>query len=433
MSSGGRLARLARAAASDITPLRESPPFRRLFFGQAVSAIGTQVTQVAVPLQVYAITHSSLDVGLIGLASFVPLVVFGLYGGAIADAVDRRNLLILTSTATMLLSVVLLAQAAAHLNQVWLLYVCVVVQSGFAAVGTPTRGAIVPFLVGRRRLPAANTLIYGSFQLAIILGPLFAGVAVSAGGFGTAYAIDVATFSAAFYAAVRLPRMPPDETARTASIAAVAEGLRFLSVRPVILMTFLVDINAMLFSMPRALFPALASGHFGGGAHTAGFLYAAPGVGAVLVTAVGGLIARIHRQGVGITISIAIWGITITLFGLSSSLWFALLMLTVAGAADTVSAVYRSTMLQVATPNSMQGRLQGVYSVVVTGGSRLGDVRAGAMASVLSPQVSLVSGGIACLVGLAILVASVPAFLRYDARRVVPPEPAAEEALSQSD
>lgn len=426
-----RLTTFARAAASDITPLRESPAFRRLFVGQAVSLIGAQVTQVAVPLQVYAITKSSLDVGLIGLASFFPLLVFGLYGGAIADAVDRRKLLVLTSTATMLLSVVLLAQAVAHLDQLWLLYLCVVVQSGFAAVGTPTRGAIVPFLVGRRRLPAANTLIYGSFQLAVILGPLIAGVTVSAGGFGAAYSVDVATFVAAFYAAVRLPPMRPDGARRSASLSAVAEGLRFLSVRPVLLMTFLVDINAMLLSSPRALFPALASGHFGGGAHTAGLLYAAPGVGAILATVVGGLIARVHRQGIGITASIAVWAVAITAFGLSSALWLALLMLAVAGAADTVSAVYRSTMLQVATPNAMQGRLQGVYSVVVTGGTRLGDVRAGAVASVVSPQVSLVAGGIACLAGLALLVARVPAFMRYDARRVASPEPVV--ALSQGD
>ena len=302
-----RLARLARAAASDITPLRESAAFRRLFVGQAVSLVGAQVTQVAVPLQVYAITKSSLDVGLIGLASFFPLLVFGLYGGAIADAVDRRKLLVLTSTATMVVSVVLLAQAVAHLNQVWLLYLCVVVQSGFAAVGTPTRGAIVPFLVGRRQLPAANTLIFGSFQLAIILGPLIAGVTVSAGGFGAAYAVDVATFVAALYAAIRLPPMPAEGGVRTASLAAVAEGLRFLSVRPVLLMTFLVDINAMLFSSPRALFPALATGHYGGDAHTAGLLYAAPGVGAILATVVGGLISRVNRQGVGITVSIAVW------------------------------------------------------------------------------------------------------------------------------
>jgi MFS family permease len=429
-----RLARLMRAAASDITPLRESPPFRRLFVGQAVSAIGTQVTQVAVPLQVYAITKSSLDVGLIGFASFVPLLVFGLYGGAIADSVDRRKLLILTSTATMVMSVVLLAQAAAHLNQLWLLYLCVVVQSGFAAVSTPTRGAIVPHLVGRRQLAAANTLIYGSFQLAVILGPLVAGVTVSAGGFGTAYSVDVVTFVAAFYAAVRLPRMPPEGKTKTASFGAVVEGLRFLSVRPVILMTFLVDINAMLFSSPRALFPALAAHRFGGGAHTAGYLYAAPGVGALLVAAVGGLISRVHRQGVGITLSIAVWAVAIVGFGWTSSLWLALLMLALAGAADTVSAVYRSTMLQVATPNAMQGRLQGVYSVVVTGGTRLGDIRAGAVGSVISPQASVMAGGLACLAGLAILVAAVPAFLRYDARRVAPPEPAATSAaLSQRD
>lgn len=381
-----------------------------------VSSVGTQVTRVTVALQVYAITGSSLDVGLIGLASFVPLVVFGLYGGSIADAVDRRKLLLITSTGTMLVSVVLLIQAALQINWVSVLFACVVVQSAFAAVDSPTRRAIIPQLVRTEKLPAANTLSFGSTQLTFVIGPLLAGVAVAAGGFGWAYAIDVATFAGAFYAALRLPSLPPGEGARRAGLASVLEGLRFLRSRPVVLMTFVADLIAMVFGMPAALFPALAQGQYGGGAGTAGLLYAAPAVGAVVATLLGGAIIRVHRHGLGVVLSIAVWGLAITLFGLTSTLWLGLALLAVAGAADTVSAVYRSTILQVATPPGMQGRLQGVFIVVVAGGPRLGDLEAGAVATVFSPRVSVISGGLACLAGIGLLALLVPVFLRYDAR-----------------
>ncbi|MGH3755624.1 MAG: MFS transporter [Pseudonocardiaceae bacterium] len=405
-----------RAVAADITPLRESAAFRRLFAGQLVSLVGTQVTRVAVPLQVYAITGSSLDVGLIGLAGFVPLVAFGLYGGSIADAVDRRKLVLVTSAATMLVSVVLLVQAVLAINQVSVLFACVAVQAAFAAVDSPARRAIIPQLVRAEKLPAANTLAYGSMQLTIIAGPLLAGVAVGTGGFAWAYAIDVASFAGAFYSAVRLPPLPPGEGARRAGLASVMEGLRFLAARPVVRMTFVADLIAMIFGAPTALFPALAHEQYGGGAGTAGLLYAAPAVGAVVVTLLGGAIARVHRHGLGVVLSIAAWGMAITLFGLTSTLWLGLVLLALAGAADTVSAVYRSTILQVATPPEMQGRLQGVFIVVVTGGPRLGDLEAGVVAAAFSPRVSVVSGGLACLVGIGLLALAVPAFVRYDAR-----------------
>ncbi len=408
--------RALRAVAADITPLRESAAFRRLFAGQTVSLVGTQVTRVAVPLQVYAITGSSLDVGLIGLAGFVPLVVFGLYGGSIADAVDRRKLVLVTSTATMLVSVVLLVQAVLAINQVSVLFACVAVQAAFVAVDSPARRAIIPQLVRAEKLPAANTLAFGSMQLTVVAGPLLAGVAVGTGGFAWAYAIDVASFAGAFYSAVRLPSLPPGEGARRAGLASVVEGLRFLAARPVVRMTFVADLIAMIFGAPAALFPALAYEQFGGGAGTAGLLYAAPAVGAVAMTLLGGAIARVHRHGLGVVLSIAVWGVAITLFGLTSTLWLGLVLLALAGAADTVSAVYRSTILQVATPPEMQGRLQGVFIVVVTGGPRLGDFEAGVVAAAFSPRVSVVSGGLACLVGIGLLALAVPAFVRYDAR-----------------
>jgi MFS family permease len=421
-----RLGRIARAAASDITPLRESPAFRRLFLGQSVSGIGTAVTQVAVPLQVYAITHSSLYVGLISLAALVPLIVFGLYGGAIADAVDRRKLVLITSTGTTAVSALLLVQAAFGMRSVPLLFACVAVQAGFAAVDGPTRRSITPLLVPADKLPAANTLSFGSMTVAFIAGPLLAGLAVSLGGYEWAYGIDVASFAAAFYAAVRLPKMLPAGDAPRAGFASVLEGLRFVKSQKLIMASLLADMNAMVFGLPKALYPALAYGQYHGGAGTASLMYAAPAVGMLIPTLLGGLVTRVNRQGLGVVVAVALWGGAITLFGLTSTLWVGLLMLALAGAADTVSSVYRQTMMQVATPPGMQGRLQGVYIVVVTGGPRLGDLESGAVGSVFTQRVSVVSGGLACVAGVALLAFAVPSLLRYDGRV------AAERAMAEA-
>lgn len=419
MSLTARLGRIARSAVSDISPLRESPAYRRLFAGQAVSLIGSQMTQVAVPLQVYAITRSSLDVGLASLAALIPLVVFGLYGGAIADAVDRRKLLSVTSVGLMVVSAALFAQAVAGLRSVPLLLVCVAVQAGFGAVDGPARRSLTPVLVRAEKLAAANTLSYGSMTFSVIAGPVLAGVAVGAGGFQWAYGIDALSFLAALYAVLRLPALPAGEDAPRAGLASVLEGLRFVRGERIIMASFLADINAMIFGMPKALYPALAYGQYHGGATTASLMYAAPAAGALVMTGLGGLLTRVRRQGLGVVLAIVVWGASIAAFGAVTVLWVGLLMLALAGAADQVSAVYRSTMMQVATPPGMQGRLQGVYLVVVTGGPRLGDLESGAAASVFTPRVSVVSGGLACLAGIGLLAAAVPALLRYDARQAV--------------
>lgn len=410
---GARVTRVARTAAADLDPLRQSPPFRRLFFGITVSKIGTQVTAVAVALQVFTLTRSSLDVGLVGLASLVPLICFGMYGGAIVDAFDRRKLLLVTSSVTMFVSLVLLTQAVVHADRVGLLYGCVAVQAGAAAVDAPARLAIIPQLIRREKLAAANTLDYSGSQLAIISGPLLAGIAASLGGFGWAYGIDVASFAGAFYAATRLPPLWPGPGSRRAGLASVAEGLHYLGAHQVVLATFLVDVNAMLFASPRALFPAFAFERYSGGAAAAGLLYAAPAVGAVGAAAVSGAITRVRRQGLGVVVAIVVWGGAITLFGLARTLWLGLVLLVVAGAANLVSTIYRATILQAVTPQSMQGRLQGVNNIVVTGGPRLGDLRAGAVAAASTPEVSAISGGLACLAGIALLAASLPSFVRY--------------------
>ena len=412
---GSALRRL-RGLALDTTPLRTSRPFRNLLVGDAVSVVGTQITTVAVPLQVYAQTQSAFAVGLVGLAGLLPLVVFGLYGGAVADAVDRRTLVLCTTVGQVVLTTVLLVQALLGSEQTWLLYAVIAGQAALFALDSPARQAFVPRLLPRELLPAANALRQVEFNTGVVVGPLLAGVLVSRYGYATAYGVDAVSFAASLWAVASLPSMAPEGGGRRAGLASVVEGLRFLGTRPVLLMTFVVDLVAMVFAMPRALFPALADEVYGGGPQTAGLLYSALAAGALLGALGGGWFGRIHRQGVAVVVAVLAWGASIALFGATDLLWVGLLGLALAGAADMVSAVFRSAILQAAAPDQMRGRLGGVFIVVVAGGPRLGDARAGAGAALVGLQGSVVAGGLAC-VGLTLAVAAcVPRFLRYDAR-----------------
>lgn len=416
-----------RGLAIDTTPLRH-PAYRRLFLGQGVSFVGFQVTAVAVPVQVYDITRSSFYVGLLGLVGLLPLIVFGLWGGAVADAVDRRMLLLVSATLTWLVTLGLLAQAVAGLDSVPLLVVLVAVQSAAFAVASPTRNAILPRLVDRSEVPAANTLNFTVSNLGTVAGPLLAGVIIARwGGFATAYATDAVLFTVALYAALRLPPLPPLTTSGAATrpgLRSVVEGLRFIASRPVLLMSFGVDIIAMVFAMPRALFPEVADERFGG-LSAVGWLFAAISIGAVLGGLSSGWIGKVRRQGVALTVAIVAWGVAVALAGLGRTLWVTVALLAVAGAADLVSSVLRQTILQVYAPDEMRGRLQGVFVVVVAGGPRLGDVRAGATAAVAGATFSWVAGGLACVVLVVVAAVLVPAFLRYDAgaRPAAGPEP----------
>jgi MFS family permease len=279
---------------------------------------------------------------------------------------------------------------------------------------------MLPRLVRREMLPAANALGQLGFNGAMTVGPLLAGVLVGTIGFAWTYAFDAMSFAAILYALWRLPPMPPEGDVQRPGLESVLEGFRFLGPRKNLLMTFLVDINAMVFGMPRALFPALGTGVFHGGAGTVGMLFAAPPLGALLGAATSGWAGRVRRQGLAVLVSIVIWGAAIAAFGFMSSLWLALVCLAVAGAADMVSAIFRNTILQVATPDAMRGRLQGVFIVVVAGGPRLGDVESGTVAGAVGVRPSVISGGLACIVGVALLAALFPSFARYDARD---PEP----------
>lgn len=405
---------LVRRHAVDTRPLA-IPDFRRLLIGQGTSYIGSMLTRVAVPVQIYAISHSSLYVGLVGLAGLVPIVIFGLYGGAIADVVDRRKLYLWSSLLTWAVTLALLAQSLLNLNSVGLILGLVVVQSGAFATSSSTRGAIIPRIVDVDLVPAANTLNFTVGNVGQVGGPLIAGVLVGLHqGYAYAYGIDAVLFTAALYAALRLPRIPVEGNSERPGLRAVGEGLRFIAGHPVLVMSFAVDIAAMVLAMPRALFPAAAAHRFHGGV---GLLYASIAIGALVAGVSSGWIGRVRRQGVALVIAIVMWGGAVALSGLAAQLWLAVVFLAVAGAADLVSAVYRQTILQTYAPDEMRGRMQGVFTAVVAGGPSLGDLRAGATAAVAGTTFSWVGGGVACMAVVVVAGVLVRPFWRYDAQQ----------------
>jgi len=411
---------------ADLTPLRVSADFRRLVFAHGVSNIGQQMTAVAVGIQVYALTHSSFAVGLVGLFQLVPLIGLGLYGGALSDTHDRRRIGLLAAVGLTACSVALYVAAVLNLGSVALLYAVVAIQSGFFAVGNPARGAIVPRLIQGELLPAANAVSILSWGIGFSIGPLLGGALIAiTGGVSVAYAVDMIAFLSVVYAMFRLPAMPPIGGAPVRQgWSAVRDGLEFLRGKHNLQMSFYVDIAAMVFGMPRALFPAIGAAMYPDdlrmAATAVGVLAAAPAIGAVLAGVFSGPVGRVRRQGLAIVVSITVWGLAIAAFGFAHTLPLAALFLAIAGGADNVSAVFRSTMLQAATPDEYRGRLQGIFTVVVAGGPRLGDVESGSVAAIFGETVSVVSGGLACIVALSALVAAFPAFLRYDARHPVP-------------
>ncbi len=401
------------------------PEFRRLWLGQGVSFVGFQVTAVAVPVQVYDMTGSSFWVGVLGFVNLVPLIVFGLWGGAVADHMDRRRLLFLSSCIMWAATLLLLAQALLGIGSLALIMAVVAVQATGFAVASPTRSAIIPRLIDRPLVPAANTLTFTASQFGMLAGPLFAGLLLARWNYAAAYALDAVLFSVVLYAALRLPPIPPlGDVTGSPGLRSVIDGLRYLATQPVLLMSFVVDIIAMAVAMPRALFPEVADTRFGGEA-AVGWLFAAIAIGAFLGGLMSGWIGRVHRQGVALVASIVVWGLAVAAAGLSGRLWLAVLLLAVGGAADLVSAVFRQSMLQTYAPDEMRGRLQGVFTVVVAGGPRLGDVRAGATASLAGATASWVGGGLACAVLVVIAALAVPALLRYDTRtaKTVPVTP----------
>lgn len=410
---------MSRRLVVDLRPLQASPAYRRMWMGWTVGQIGQSMASVAVGIQVYDITGSSLAVGMLGLAAFFPLVLFGLYGGSISDTHDRRRVALAASTGLWSCAVVLVLQAWLGLHWVWLLYLVVAAQSAFFAVNNPARSAIVPRLLAPELLPAANALNTLSFTVGFLAGPVLAGLAIDAWGFPAAYGTDAVLFAAAIYGVFRLPSVPPESSTTRPGWAAVWEGLRFLSTRRNLLMTFIVDLCAMVLAQPRALFPALAATTFGGGARTVGFLAAAPAMGSVIAGLLSGWLGSIRRQGLMVVAMVCGYGAAVAAFGLTSMFTWAMFFLALTGAFDMVSAVFRSTILQVATPDELRGRLQGVFVVVVAGGPRLGDALVGSTAALWGEQTAIVVGGLACVGATIFFTARNRGFLAYDARHPV--------------
>ncbi|MGN6129791.1 MAG: MFS transporter [Nocardioidaceae bacterium] len=416
----GRTPRWLRTVLTDIRPLQVSAPYRRLFFGNTVAQLGQQMTNVAVAIQVYALTHSSFYVGLVGVFGLGPLVVLGLYGGAIADAVDRRTLALVASAGLWAVSIALAVQALLGLGSVWFLFGCVAVQAGFYAVNNPARSAMIPRLLEPELIPAAGALNMASFNLGFTFGPMLGALLIKWQGFGAAYLVDVVTFSAAYYALIRMPKMPPLVGSPRAGLRSVVDGLRFLHGAPNLRMTFVLDLCAMVLAQPRALFPALAYKVYGAGAGVVGLLQSAPAAGAVLAFLFSGWIGKVRLQGLAIVVSIVVYGAVVGSVGLTSALWAGVVFLAMSGMADMVSAAYRSTILQVAAPDQLRGRIQGVFIVVVAGGPRAGDFLAGSLGSALGERVALVAGGLACVAGVLVSVALQRRFLAYDAHQPSP-------------
>jgi MFS family permease len=408
---------------ADITPLRESPAFRRLWAGTALSSVGSALTSFAVILQVYDLTRSPFAVGLIGVAQVVPTLAVGLLGGPVVDAVDRRTLVLVTSSSLAAVSAAFAAQAFAGLRLVWLLYALVAVQSSLAAVDRPARSTFVPSLLPTSQLAAGMALDRLGFQIVLTAGPALAGVIAAAPHLGlrACYLIDAVSFAAALYGVARLPAMRPHGGTTRPSPRAVAEGISFIRRSQVVAGAFLADLNATVFGLPVALFPAINAERFGGDPRTLGLFTTAIGVGGLASAALSGPVARVSRQGRAMLCTVAVWGAAFAGFAVASGLWLTLGLLAVAGAADTFTVVFRGAIATAVTPDRLRGRVMAADYVVGAGGAQLGNLEAGALGSLTSPAVSALSGGLATVAGAVVIGLALPAFTRY--RRQPHPHP----------
>ena len=406
--------RAARRLLIDLSPLRRSRDFRHLVWGELVSVLGSQLTTVAVPYQVYQLTRSSLAVGLVSTTQLFPLIAGSLLGGSVVDATDRRRLLMVAQVLMAACSAGLAVNADLDPSgpALWPLFVLPALAAGFSSLDSAGRSAIVPNLVRRPEVSTANAIFQALFQFGLVAGPALAGLLLAGAGVRFVYWVDVATFGAALLAVSMISPQPAGDSGHRPGLRSILEGLAFVRGRQAIQGAYLIDINAMVFGMPRALFPALAVSVYGGGAATLGFLYAAPGAGALAGALTTGWVSRIQRQGLAVIVAVIAWGAAITCFGLVSWLPAALLLLAAAGCADVISAVFRSTIIQLAVPDALRGRLAGLQIAVVTGGPRIGDLEAGAVATGFGTTVSVVSGGLACIAGALLLARLLPGFRR---------------------
>ena len=414
MNIAARLGALVRALAFDLTPLGASRDFRFLYVGQAVSFLGTMVTYVAVPFQMYALTHSTLAVGLLGAAELVPLLATALLGGALADAHDRRRMVLVAETGLSVYCLLLTLNALAPHPSVAAVYLLAATMAGIGGLRRPALEAMTPRLVSRDLMPAAAALqgFRGSFGM--IAGPALGGVLIASAGLAGAYIFDLLTFLVSLVALAYLGNVPPPEGADPPSVAGIKEGIAYALGRPLLLGTYLVDINAMVFGMPLALFPAIAERY--GGGRVIGFLYAAPAVGGLLATLSSGWTRRVTRHGLAVAVAASVWGAGIVGFGLADSLWWSLGWLVVAGGADMVSGLFRMTIWNQTIPDRLRGRLAGIEQISYLSGPLLGHLEAGLVATLFSIRTSIVSGGALAIAGSVVLAWRLPQFVRYRAQ-----------------
>ena len=406
----------------DTAPLRESPSFRLLWIGQFISLSGSQLRLVALPYQIFVLTGSSFAVGLIGVFQAVPLLVLSLFGGVIADAVDRRRLLLITQVGLAAVSLALALATQLGSASVPLLYVLTAAGACFSALDNPTRASLAPTLVDRRLIRAAMALNQTIFQFALVFGSALAGFIIARLGLAGAYWLDASSFAAAFVA-VWLMRTPPRvRTERQPVLEALVEGVRYLGATRILLATMSLDFLATFFGSPRALFPYYADRVFHVGPEGLGLLYASMGAGALVASVASGWTARVQRQGLTVLIAVSVWGLAIALFGLLDERAFAvaLVLLAIANGADAVSSIFRGTILQLVVPDALRGRLNAINIMFVLGGPQLGQFESGAVAALASPVVSVISGGIACVLSVVVVSAWIPEIARYHSHRDAP-------------
>jgi MFS family permease len=401
--------------ALDVTPLRRNPAYRRLWFGQGISFIGTEIAEVALAYQMYQLTGSTLAVGLISLTHLVPLLTLTVIGGAFADAFDRRRVMLVQQVGMVAGSLGLAANAALSHPRVWPLYVFQFVISAAFSIGVGAQRSMTPQLVDESHFIAASALNIVTSQFGAVGGPALAGLLIKFVDLKWVYLGDSLSYVGALIAVALLPRLVAREDADRPSWNSIVAGFRYVRSQPVILGFFLVDTNAMIFGMPSALFPAMAAHRFGDPS-LVGYLYMAPAAGALLVSLLSGPLRHVRRQGLGVVITASLWGLAIAAFGFAHQFWLALLLLALAGLGDQISAILRSVMLYRITPKEMLGRVSGIEFMQVAAAPSVGNLEAGALASVTSLRFSIVSGGVACVAGCLLLAAAVPALLRYDSQ-----------------
>jgi len=406
-------ARLSRSLLADISPLRESRQFRLFYFGNGLSSLGRQLTLVAAPIQVFALTGSSLQVGLLGLSQFPALLVGSTVGGMLSDAWDRRKVLIAAQGTLALISAGLALNASVTNPRVWVVFALAALQAFVFSIDAPARMSAIPRLVSTARISSAYALQILMSQTAKAIGPLVAGLIIVVWSVSAAFWIDAATFLISIVAILAMAPMPALDGGTRPGLRSILDGLRFLRDKKAIQGAFLIDINATVFGVPRALFPEMGLSVFGGSAATVGLLYAAPGFGALIGAATSGWVGRVRRAGRATTIAVFVWGIAIAAFGFSSSLTFGLVFLGIAGFADAISSVFRATIVQLTTPDHLRGRLSGLKIAAVGGGPRLGDAEAGIVSRGFGPSVAAWSGGLASAVGAIVIARTFPSFYRW--------------------